>query len=258
LLVAACASPAQRLDERAAQLGFSRHSIKGTEFTHVIYRTPSWGRPGTLHVYLEGDGTPFLQRHRVAADPTPRSPLVLELMAQDRNPSVYLGRPCYHGQAREEPCSPALWTTARYGPAVVASMAAALRRLLAHSPYKTIVLIGYSGGGALAILLAEQFSQTRAVVTVAGNLDPARWAAWHGYSPLMGSLNPALRPPLARHIVQLHYAGGQDTNVPPPLIQGAIARQPNATFIIEATFNHACCWRDIWPAVLEALAKAAL
>ena len=70
-------------------------------------------------------------------------------------------------------------------------MAAALSDILQRRPYQGLVLIGYSGGGVLAMLLAEQFPATQAVVTVAGNLDTDAWAIEHGYSPLRGSLNPA-------------------------------------------------------------------
>ena len=70
-------------------------------------------------------------------------------------------------------------------------------------------MIGYSGGGTLAQLVAEKFTQTRAVVTLAGNLDLAAWVQLHDYTPLGGSLNPAERPPLPGHILQIHYVGKQ-------------------------------------------------
>ena len=38
---------------------------------------------GALHVYIEGDGTPYVARHDFAADPTPRNPLMLRLMTLD-------------------------------------------------------------------------------------------------------------------------------------------------------------------------------
>ena len=78
------------------------------------------------------------------ADPTAREPLVLRLMALDRVPSVYLGRPCYHGLAADPRCTPALWTDARYSEVVVASMAAATRRLLSLTGHTEIVWLGFT------------------------------------------------------------------------------------------------------------------
>lgn len=246
----ACSMPAQRMNKQASQLGFVRQLLQGTAYTHVAYWNASADRSGLLHVYLDGDGTPWLYHSRIAADPTPRNPLVLRLMAQDEAPSLYLGRPCYHGQSDTPSCSPLLWTARRYGPEVVDSMVAALEEALVQTAYDGIVLIGYSGGGALAMLLAERLEQTQGVLTIAGNLDPERWAARHGYSPLYGSLNPASRPPLKPSIPQLHLAGGRDKNMPMDLIRRVVLQQPSAKFILMDTFDHTCCWQATWPFIL--------
>jgi pimeloyl-ACP methyl ester carboxylesterase len=139
---------------------------------------------------------------------------------------------------------------------VVDSMAAALSRFLDRGNPKGLVFIGYSGGGTLAMLLAERFEQTRAVVTIAGNLDPARWAAWHGYTPLKGSLNPARRPPLRNSIVQLHFVGGRDRNVRPDFANFVEKQHQCANVIIMPEFDHVCCWKTTWPRMLERLRLA--
>lgn len=247
----ACSTPARRVNELANQLGFNRQILQGTNYLHVVYRNNEQGN--LLHVYLGGDGTPWLNHTRIAADPTPRNPLTLQLMAQDNAPSLYLGRPCYHGQSHVPPCNPLLWTSQRYGSQIIDSMAAVLEKILEREHYRHLVFIGYSGGGVLAMLLAERFEQTRAVVTIAGNLDPDRWAAWHGYSPLKGSLNPAHRPPLPPGIVQLHYAGGHDKNVPPSIARTVVQWQHCSYFIIIESFDHICCWKTTWPTIMERL-----
>jgi pimeloyl-ACP methyl ester carboxylesterase len=266
LTLLACAAPARRMDDQARQLGLSREVLTGTGYRHVVYhkaaRNPSHlvhsgGAGGNmLHVYLDGDGTPWVTRTRIAADPTPRHPLVIRLMARDAAASLYLGRPCYHGQAGAPACHPRLWTSHRYGPEVVDSMTAALNRFLERANLKELVFIGYSGGGALAMLLAERFEQTRAVVTIAGNLDPARWAAWHGYTPLGGSLNPARRPPLRDNIVQLHFVGGRDRNVPPDFADFVDKQHQCANVILMPEFDHVCCWEATWPRILDQLRLA--
>ena len=249
-LLGGCAGPAERFDERASALGFSTSRVEGEGFAHVVYR-PARPRPDggrVLHVYLDGDGTPW-ERGRPAADPTPREPLVLRLMALDPAPSVYLGRPCYHGLAAAPRCAPALWTDARYSEVVVVSMAAAARRLLSVTGQAGIVWLGYSGGGALAMLLAARLPETAGVVTVAANLDVDGWAEMHGHSRLAGSLSPALRPPLPLRIYQRHYAGGRDQVVPPRIVAGG-GILPGTLRVIP-DYDHVCCWMELWPRVLD-------
>jgi hypothetical protein len=256
-LLAACATPAERFDRRANALGFSAIGLQGTGFHHVAYVAGALERSDTLHVYIEHDGTPWLDLMHPAADPTPRSPLALELMAEDSGPRLFLGRPCYFA-AREEPrsiCTPLLWTHQRYSPEVVASMVAALRHFLELHPFRRVVLIGYSGGGTLAWLMAAHVPETAEIVTVAANLDTDDWTRIHDYSPLAGSLNPALMPPLPPTISQFHYVGGRDRNVPPSVVQSFARRHPEARVIELADFDHECCWIERWPKLIEQVQK---
>lgn len=241
------------MDERAAGLGYRKVVVPGDGYSHVAYlKAGRAASDSALHVYLEGDGTPWIRKRVAAADPTPRTPLMLELMSLDPSPSLYLGRPCYHGLNRDKACTPDVWTDKRYSEAVVASMSAALDRL---SPdYRALVLLGHSGGGTLAMLMAERQPKTEAVVTAAANLDTERWAELHRQQALGGSLNPARRPPLRPRIRQMHYAGGRDGNVPPALVREAIAQQQGATFREFPQQDHSCCWREVWPEMLGALA----
>jgi len=255
LSLAACTlSPAARLDRQAMELGFSKRQVTGSGFEHVVFAPGVPVQGPLLHVYLEGDGSPWMNARQIAVDPTPRQPLMLTLMARDSAPRLYLGRPCYHGLASHPRCHPGLWTYGRYSQAVVDSMASVLNSLLEQAHYKGVVLLGHSGGGTLAMLLAERIPQTRAVVTLAANLDPDAWAAYHGYSPLWTSLNPAERPPLPEQIYQLHLIGRQDKTVPPELLAAALNGQHHADLWIIDQFDHRCCWVQLWPAVLAHLA----
>jgi hypothetical protein len=247
-----CASPAARTDQEATELGFNREIVDGTGFLHVVYRHSVSLSPGPVHVYIEHDGLPWLTETIVSPDPTPRNPVMLRLMALDPAPSVYLGRPCYFGLAQSAPCSPLLWTHERYSERVVESMAAALRQVL-PDPKSQVVFLGNSGGGTLAMLLAERFADTRAVVTLAGNLDIAAWAQYHGYTPLQGSLNPAFRAPLDRKVIQKHYVGGRDRNVPPFIARRFAQARPGAEVIELPDCDHRCCWETLWPQVLADL-----
>lgn len=246
LASSACSSPARRFSQHAASLGMHGEVILGGEFQHVVFQRPRESSR-TLHVYIDGDGTPW-RAGGPMKDPTPHNPLLIELMALDPAASVYLGRPCYHGLARTPPCTSAIWTRERYSRAVVSSMAAALRRVLREGHFDRVAWFGYSGGGALAVLLAPAFAETIEVVTMAANLDIDAWADLHGYSRLSGSLNPAAQPPLPSWIRQRHYFGGEDRVVPRDVaVRGSI--DPN-TVIVLPSFDHVCCWAAIWPAIL--------
>lgn len=256
LLLAGCASgPVGRFDALLSQHALEAATVKGTEFRHLYLRKPARADQPGLRVYLEGDGIPWIRGRRVAQDATTRNPVALRLMLQDPGRALYLARPCYHRIDASPPCHPRLWTRARYGEDVVASMAAALRRLLdgADGP---VTLVGFSGGGTLAMLLARRLDEVDRVVTLAANLDTAAWAKLHGYSPLSASLNPAAGPALPPHVAQLHLAGAEDRTVPPALIRRATAGAEHAVFAVFAGFDHRCCWEAVWGQLLEALKEA--
>ena len=256
VMTAGCASPAVRHDREAARLGLERNILQGAGFEHVYYTRHAKG--GTaLHVYFDGDGTPWLHGQWPAEDPTPREPLVLNLAAEDPD-GVYLGRPCYLGARGAGHCGTELWTGARYGETVVRSMASALRRLIELRRPSELVLIGYSGGGALAMLVAERVPGVTAIVTIAANLDHAAWTRRHGYLPLTDSLDPALRPALPGTIRQVHLVGALDDNVPPAMVRSVAARWPGSLVVEMPGYDHRCCWAEHWPLLLRRALAAPL
>jgi hypothetical protein len=250
-----CAAPAERFVETADAMGLQRSVVNGAGFRHALFWKDR-GRAGAiLHVYIDGDGTPDIGGYP-AADPTSRNPLMLRLLALDPGPAVLLGRPCYDGLADDPGCRATLWMDERYSEAVVASMAAALREILAQGPYRQVAWFGHSGGGTLAMLLAARVPQTVAVVTVAANLDIDAWAASRHARPLTGSLNPAHQPALPAAVIQRHYAGGRDEVVPPAVTRAGLA--PGVPLMVVPDYDHRCCWETMWPEILAALAKQGL
>lgn len=255
-LLTGCAAPETLLNREAERLHLTRSVVQGTDFQHLVYFHKTHDQDGELHVYLDGDGSPWLRHRFVSGNPTPRNPLVLRLMAQDPALSVYLGRPCYFGFGARPPCSAMLWTDQRYSNTVIDSMIAALRNIRHLLRSQKAVLIGFSGGGTLAMLMAERLEDVDGIVTIAGNLDPDAWTDRHHYAPLTGSENPTRHPPLPGSIFQLHLAGEKDTNVSPDLIRSALQRQPSPQLIVLPEADHDCCWEQPWPFILKKIDAA--
>jgi pimeloyl-ACP methyl ester carboxylesterase len=247
-----CSTPTQRIDAFASDHGWAKEIRDGAGYRHVVMSNAARGPTDRLHVYIEGDGSPYLDRWTVAPDPTPRRPVMLGLMALDPAPSVYVGRPCYLGLARDPPCAPADWTVDRYSEAVASSMARVIERLRSERGAVSLELYGHSGGGTLAVLIAPRLPGVARVVTLAGNLDVAAWASYHGYTPLSGSLNPVEQGQLPASIRQLHLAGSADEAVPEWLIRRSAPMLGDGEVRELQGVTHTAGWREHWRAVLEA------
>lgn len=261
ILLQGCASPSDKLDLFAFERGFERSTLRVKGFELLVYKNAAPFVTGgissdsalAMHIYLEGDGSPWRYRTVIMPDPTPRNPLMLRLMALDEQPSVYIGRPCYNGTSRDSGCDNKLWTSGRYSSQVVDSMAAAIGVLIERYRPDEIRLFGHSGGGALALLLARQIPLVTHVVTIAGNLDTDAWTEHHGYTPLYSSINPAKQPRLRSEVKQWHLLGGRDAVIPAQIIKPFVASQPAASGFLYSGYDHGCCWINLWPTVLQAV-----
>jgi hypothetical protein len=238
----------------ASQAKFTYQVEQAGGFSHAVFHNKvGLGSNGVLHVYLEGDGIPWILHRFVATDPTPREPLMLRLMSLDQQASVYVGRPCYNGFYDEQACHPRLWTIDRHSNQVIESMTRVIENLAISLKAKELQLYGHSGGGAMAMLIAQRLDNVRAVVTLAGNLDIKAWTSLHGYIPLYGSINPATQPALTSHVKQLHLMGNKDKKIPPSIVLDWVQNQENTEYFVFDDFNHRCCWPDIWPQTLQYL-----
>lgn len=221
-------------------------------FRHRIYARPAAPerRNEPAIVFIEGDGLPWIDGGaRIADDPTPRHALALDLLLKTRAPAWYLTRPCYNG-LMDARCTPSIWTGARYSKEVVASMTAALRSYARSQNVARILLIGYSGGGALAVLMAPHLDNLAGVVTIAANLDVTAWTATHGYLPLNDSLNPADEPPYSK-APAIHLIGERDTTVPASTLTRYFETHPGEEAWRYENFDHRCCWVERWPELFE-------
>lgn len=260
LFLAGCAGPESFGGSRAAatswaqERGFTASRLEAGAF-HLLALTRQRAGTDLLTVYIEGDGAPWATPWHPPRDPTPIKPTALALAAADPAPAVaYLGRPCqYLDPAELARCDAAYWIDRRFAPEVVAAYDQALTRLKASSGATRLRLVGYSGGGVVAALLAGRRQDVEHLVTVAAPLALADWVARHELSPLAGSLDPAkFTEPLPPSV---HFAGGDDKTVPAGVVAGFV-RQRGGRLETVAGFDHECCWARDWAVLLpSALSK---
>lgn len=259
-MLAGCAH--QELSERVQSVAslFHRHGYiqrdVATDYFNIRVWQHSVPSADTMHVYIEGDGFAWVTRYQPSINPTPINPIVPTLTVKDDSASqvVYLARPCQYVSLADRACSPAYWTQSRFAPEVVAAMNQVVSQLKREMQAKKLVLIGYSGGGALAVLMSAQRQDVSAVVTIAGNLDHRAWTKLHGLRELKESLNPPDFSRELQSIKQVHFVGGQDINMPLSVYQSYRTTFPlQADIAIEviSEFDHQCCWIERWPSLLQ-------
>jgi dienelactone hydrolase len=266
VLFGACAS--DRLDaarREAAEIarsgGLERRLFEETTFALIGWERAGRSADGTLVVYLEGDGRGWINRGRIAEDPTPFDPIGLRLAVADPAPALlYLARPCQYveGVAAHN-CAPRYWTSARFAPEIVTATEAAIDRAKTEMGARRIELVGYSGGGVLAALVAAERHDVERLVTIAANLDLAAWTRLHAVTPLSESLDPTQFAAALSRIPQVHFVGAADEIVPPAILESyrrALGPKAPLDVIVLPDFTHECCWRDAWPDLLVRARRA--
>ncbi len=237
-------------DPACADWEFLPFSHKGTPL--VGFRKPGGADSGHLVVYIEGDGKGWRNRSRLSGNPTPGDPIGLRLALQDSSPGLlYLARPCQYVQPELlEHCQPSLWSTGRYAEHIVETMDRAVSAAK-HAQSDRLTLVGYSGGGVIAALLASRRSDVERLITVAAPLDTDTWVKHHRVSPLTESLNP-LTSAITGSVREFHFHGERDQIVPPEVIKPYIrqAARAGVRFFTLAEYDHGCCWVRDWPALL--------
>jgi len=208
--------------------------------------------PSRAAIYIEGDGLAWLSRTRVSQDPTPSDPVALRLAASDTAGTViYLARPCqYSGLMNGAPCPPAYWTDKRFAPDVIAGYQRALDTLKARYNMQKIDLAGFSGGGAVAALLAESRADIASLRTAGGNLDHVALNDWHDVSQMAGSLNPIDGADRLKDLPQVHYSGEKDRIVPPFIGAAFVRKAGNPAcvrqVIVKGAGHSGRPWPEYW------------
>jgi pimeloyl-ACP methyl ester carboxylesterase len=156
-------------------------------------------------------------------------------------------------------CPSTLWTSARFGNEALAQSNRALDRFITQikrnvpdssTSVLKLNLIGYSGGGALATLLAARRGDVACVVTIASPLDIEAWAQLKKVAPLSESFNPAYPDQRLQEISQNHWYGANDKIVPPESLgryqNWPSNSNPKQLVRIMPGFNHQDFWVRDW------------
>ncbi len=248
VLLAACARDPLRMEGVEA--------LNKKEIATGTFRVMSLSRITTpqkpVVIYIEGDGRAWINRSTPSSNPTPGTATGLQLALLDTSPNVvYLARPCQF-VSNDPACHQDYWTHKRFSPEVIRSMNEAVDHFAL--PGKGIHLVGYSGGGAVAALVAATRNDVLSLRTLAGNLDTEALNAFHGVSPMPESLNPVDFAPRTRFIPQTHWYGEKDDVVPSFAANNYVQAlgAPPCAFALEAKgAAHGEGWLDIWQDSLQ-------
>ena len=257
-------TPAERLqlaDDIAQKAGMSRGSLTANGFALMTYQRI--GRPGApLNLYIEGDGYAWKSRREMSDDPTPTDPLALRLAALDPAPNVaYVARPCqFIAKTERRRCTSLHWSTHRFSENVVAAMDQVITDIALRAGASGVNLIGYSGGGAVAALVAARRRDVISLRTVAGNLDHKAFTDYHNVTPLSGSLNAADYAHQLGEIPQRHFVGRGDKIVPANRGGKYIKNARFSDCIVFSEVknaSHITGWAENWPILLRELVVCA-
>ncbi len=241
----------EQADIMATQHGWKSLLLHTKQFTLLAYVPENLSQAEQLSIYIEGDGLAWLDRTQPSLDPTPINPIGLKLaMQQPSGVAVYLARPCQFVKAEDaQNCAVTYWTDRRFSEEVIVASDQAVTQLVNLYHVKRIELVGYSGGAAVAALIAARRRDVERLITVAGNLDHAAWTQTHHISPLAQSLNAADAWKDLTEVPQFHFVGGKDRNIGQEVTDSYLAHFPSKKNIhlkVIDDFGHACCWAEQW------------
>ena len=212
LLFSSCVGVDQRNDlafKIADKAMFKPFIFYNDNYEIMSFQKRSIGNAQFISIYIEGDGFSWIDRKTISNNPTPISPLALQLAVLDQNRDViYLARPCQYVEDPE--CGSKVWTSHQFSKEVLQSYMDVLDKIKKQAANAKFDLVGYSGGATIALLLGANRSDIRSIRTIAGNLNHKQLSEETKTTPLTGSI-PVQKFILETKLIpQTHYYTEQD------------------------------------------------
>ncbi len=257
VLLSSCQTPSYDTPPSIIELdGFEKVLVKGEEFWITTYQKIE-NKSAPYVFYIEGDGAAFVNKYRVSNNPTPRKQMLLNLAAMDKRPNVvYVARPCQYTPMELNPkCNSSYWTVKRSSDDSVTAINDVINKI--NSNHHKFSIVGYSGGGAIAVLVASRNNMVKDIITIAGNLDHLAFTDHHGVNPMTSSLNPIDYAKSINNVPQLHISGGEDKIVPPFIAENYV-KKSNSVCVKQKIFpniNHRSGWDKVWEYIYTAPVK---
>ncbi len=245
---------------QAPTKGLKKELVKGGDFWITTYQKIE-NKSEPYVFYIEGDGLTYTpEGNKVYSNPTPIRQTLINLAAMDKRPNVvYVARPCQYTPMELNPkCNPSYWTDKRLSDDSVAAINDVINKI--NTNHQKFSLVGYSGGGGIAVLVAARNSMVKDIITIAGNLDHRAFTSHHGVTPLANSLNPIDYAKLIKHIPQLHISGAKDKVIPPFIAQKYVAESASLCVrgSVMQNIDHRSGWAEVWDGVIAKPLKCSM
>lgn len=272
-----CQNPAKHSNLNHSEIHLAENSgfktsiikTKNFEITSLIKQNSLTESSNKLVIYIEGDGRSWIKKSILSKDPTPPYALGLRLAIQDprgQEPNTtiaYLARPCQFTEHKPTPstCDAKYWSSDRFSEVVISNMNEAVDKIKIESGLDNqhkIELIGYSGGAAVAVLLAARRTDVDVLRTVAGDLNHDMMSEYHHTTPLPHSLNPISFANKLSNVKQIHYIGTNDKTVPKKVTESFIkecdkylTKQALRPVVIAINATHQKGWENRWHSIVQ-------
>ena len=221
-------TPAPMRHETAIRLYSAAHmserhvEINGHDIT-VFERVHNKG--GHARLYIEGDGPTWLNggpaayEPLISTNPTPENPVALHLATHDAGENVFVvNRPCqYLSGHRPDPqkgCESRLWQEERYSPEIIDTVSKTMDDIKKRYGITSFDVIGYQGGGVIALALTLDRKDIGSVRTVATPLDTNLLTQRYKVPAMTGSVNPVEFSARVVNVPQIHYFGHLEEDIP--------------------------------------------
>jgi len=179
----------------------------------------------------------------------------MKLASLDPSPNVaYLARPGQYPSEGASDCDAKYWMSKRFAPEVIADMDSAVSALRDMAGAEKVCLVGYSGGAAVAVLIAARRDDVVGLRTVAGNLNSAAVSKKNKVSSLKGSMDPIDIADKLKGLPQRHFVAYNDRVVPASAAESfadkAGDRKHESITVVEGA-THYSGWEAKWPGLLN-------